>query len=87
MAYDVFNLYLKRLGQMWIADTTPQASGLIYDLQLPVHSNSVVLLVVEPDLSSARYRCALPNIQIGNENLNRGYAIAQFLLNIPSIAS
>jgi len=35
----------------------------------------------------ARYRWALPSIQMGNENLKFGYAMAQVLLNTPSMAS
>ena len=34
-----------------------------------------------------KYASALPNIQIGNENLKFGYEIAQVLLKTPSIAS
>jgi len=34
-----------------------------------------------------KYLWAFPSIQIGNENLKFGYAIAQVLLKIPSIAS
>lgn len=38
-------------------------------------------------LNSFKYQWALPSIQIGNENLKLGYAIAHVLLKTPSMAS